>query len=419
MKIINLVAGAATAAALAGAPAALADVPYADIGSPDGALTTVAVGDELSCQIQHIGDDSGAFYPTSGVPADCGTFLATGGQLYAPDFAAHTSSAARSNLGSYKPFTPVSQSATAGSGTAADPYRVVTQVDVGSTGLHITQTDSYVKGEEAVRTDIKVTNDDSAAQSAVLYRAADCYVGSDEGYGFLNAQAGAIACAENPNNEPAGRIQQFYPVSGGNHWAESTYSGVWDQIRNMGDFDDDCSLCATPDTDNGAGVSWTLDVPGHGSVTKSLYLSSSPTGQVGPPPSGQEQQPADQQTTPPQPRDSRDVTLTVDTSRACVPRRARARITSTRKHRLSKSRFGFVRRVKILKVEFLIDGRRVMVDRTAAFKAILPLDGMDASRPHELKARVTLQPLRRRGRQVLAGKRFTRTLTTSLKVCGA
>lgn len=418
MKIINLVAAAATAAVLAGAPAALANVPYANIGSPDGALTTVAVGDELSCQIQHIDDSTGAFYPPSAVPGDCGTFLATGGHLYAPDFASHTSSAARSNITPYTAFTPVSQSPTSGTGTQGDPFRVVTQVDAGSTGLHITQTDSYVKGEEAVRTDIKVTNDGDAAQSAVLYRAADCYLGTDDGYGYLNAAAGAIACAQNPNNEPAARIQQFYPVTGGNHWSESNYSGIWSQIRDMGDFDDDCSLCATQ-IDNGAGISWTVDVPAHGSVTKSLYLSSSPTGQVGPPPSGQEQQPAGQQTTPPQTTANQDVDLTVDTPKVCIARKARARITSTRKHKLSKDRFGFVRRVKIVKVDFYIDGRRKLTDKKAAFKAVLAMDGMDATKPHELKARVTLQPLRQRGKQVLVGKRFTRTLTTSLKVCGS
>ena len=418
MKVINIVAGAVTAAVLAGAPAALADVPYANIGSPDGALTTAAVGNELSCQIQHIGDDSGAFYPTGAVPGDCGTFLAMDGTLYAPDFASHTSSAAQSNLGSYTPFTPVSQSGVTGGGTQADPYRVVTEVAAGSTPIHIVQTDSYVKGEEAVRTDLKVTNRGDEAHTAVLYRAADCYLGSDEGYGLLNAQAGAIACSQNPDNEPAGRIEQFYPVSGGNHWAEGTYSSIWSQIRNLGDFDDDCALCSTPDVDNGAGISWTVTVPAHGSITRSLYLSSSPTGQVGPPPSGQDQQPGDQQTTPPQTTADQDVDLTVDTPNACVPRRARARITSTRKHRLSKDRFGFVRRVKIVKVDFYVDGTHELTDTKAAFKAVLAMNGLDRATPHELKARVTLQPLRQRGKQVREGKRFTRTLTTSLKVCG-
>jgi hypothetical protein len=36
---------------------------------------------------------------------------------------------------------------------------------------------------------------------------------------------------------------------------------------------------------------------------------------------------------------------------------------------------------------------------------------------HALAAKVLLQPLRTRGRQVLVGKKFTRTLPSSVNIC--
>ena len=42
-----------------------------------------------------------------------------------------------------------------------------------------------------------------------------------------------------------------------------------------------------------------------------------------------------------------------------------------RKKRISKDRFGWTRRVKILRVEFYVDSERRLTDRRAAFKALL------------------------------------------------
>ena len=86
--------------------------------------------------------------PPQTIPGDCGTFIVTGGNLYAPDFSGHGVTRDRQSP-TYTPFTPVSQSGVTGTGTAGDPYRVVTNVDVGTTGLHIQQTDSYVVGDES------------------------------------------------------------------------------------------------------------------------------------------------------------------------------------------------------------------------------------------------------------------------------
>src|SRR5206468_20985 len=120
--------------------------PVADIASPPGPLTHVWVGNDLSCQVQHIADAPDfEFFPSDVIPGDAGTFIAMGGVLYAPDFGGHDNTAT-DNTFPNTPFTPVSQTAVTGSGATADPFKVVTVVGVGATGLVIQQTDIYFAG---------------------------------------------------------------------------------------------------------------------------------------------------------------------------------------------------------------------------------------------------------------------------------
>ncbi len=95
------------------------DFPHEDIHST-GPLTTIGVGNDLSCQVAFQGDSRFEFYGSSEDAADCGTFLSVGGQLYAPDFAHHDYTATQ-DLGTYTAFTPVSQTRVTGSGTPSDP----------------------------------------------------------------------------------------------------------------------------------------------------------------------------------------------------------------------------------------------------------------------------------------------------------
>src|SRR5438105_3695697 len=110
-----------------------------------GPLTRIEIGGDLNCGVNHAGDGSGEFYSDLA----CATLVAVDGILYRP-----SSIPAGNSAGPFTPFTPVSQQGVLGAGTSADPYRIVTIVDLGTTGLRITQTDSYVVGQEAYRTDI-------------------------------------------------------------------------------------------------------------------------------------------------------------------------------------------------------------------------------------------------------------------------
>jgi hypothetical protein len=261
------------------APAALA-TPTVDIGSSSGPLTHVYIGNDFSCQVNHTGDTSNEFYPPDTVPGDCGTFLAVANTLYGPDFGNHgTTATGDLNGGSGDTlFSNISQSAVSGSGTSSSPRQVVTSGDAGTSGLHISENDSYVDGTEYYRSDVTIRNSTASAITATLFHAGDCYLqNSDEGYGWYDSSSGSILCSENPNNSPSGRILGFQPLTSGSHYTETFYATVWSQITQSGtQFPDSCD-CNTQE-DNGAGLSWAITVPALGSTTVSFYSTFSPTG---------------------------------------------------------------------------------------------------------------------------------------------
>jgi uncharacterized repeat protein (TIGR01451 family) len=277
LTLLVTLAAMVSAIFAATAPAiALAATPYQDIASA-GPLEHVYLGNDLSCQVAHTGDTALEFYHPSEITGDCGTFVAIGGTLFAPDFSDQVSATA--GIGAYTAFTPVSQSTVTGTGTAASPFQVITVADVGTTGLRIQQTDSYVIGDEAYRTSIVVSNTGQQAVSGILYRAGDCFLGgSDNGYGFTEVfgTRKAVGCSVNANNSPAGRIEEWVPLTGGNNFYESFYGSVWDWIGGKTAFPDTCD-CGTLQ-DNGAGVSWSFAVGGGASLTYAHATTFSPTG---------------------------------------------------------------------------------------------------------------------------------------------
>jgi hypothetical protein len=264
----------------AGAGSAGAAVPFVDIGAPSGPLTRVAIGNDLSCQAQHTGDSVFEFYPRAATPGDCGTFLSAGGVLFTPDFGNHDSSA--TSFGASTPFTGAGQSARTGTGAASNPFKVVTNANAGATGLALSQTDTYISGQESYRTDVKVTNGGGAPQAIILYRAGDCFLqNSDTGFGFTGPN-GAVGCSATANNTPPGRIEEWVPITAGANFLQAKYSDVWSAISAQTPFANACSRC-TEDLDNGAGISWSVTLQPGQSTTFSHFTTFSPTGQAGPP----------------------------------------------------------------------------------------------------------------------------------------
>jgi len=230
-----------------------------------GPLTSIYLNDDLACQARHSGDTANEFFGGTD-PGSCGTFIRAGGVTYGPSVGA-----------SATPYTLVSQSPVTGAGTGADPFKVVTVVDAGSTGLRLTQTDTYVVGRESYRTDIQVRNTSASPVSAELYHAADCYLqNDDDGYGWHDLATGGIFCTKNANNTPPARILGFDPISAANAYQEDYYGTIWSVVGSGSPFTNFCA-CTTVQ-DNGAGVSWSLSVPGTGVATRSLNTVFSPSG---------------------------------------------------------------------------------------------------------------------------------------------
>jgi uncharacterized repeat protein (TIGR01451 family) len=231
-------------------------------------LTNITISPDLNCNVSHDGDSAPEFYGATA----CGTFLATGTDVYGPE-------SVPAGIGGHPAFTPVSQTSN-GTGSAADPYVVTTVVDLGTSGMRITQKDSYVVGQESYRTDTTVANNGSAAINAVLYKAADCYLqDSDSGFGAYDASTGAISCvaANADGTGPGTRIEQFYPLSAGSSYYEAFYSSVWQAVDTGQPLPNTCEQCAN-NVDNGAGLSWSLVIAAGASVTRSHLTTFSPLG---------------------------------------------------------------------------------------------------------------------------------------------
>ena len=240
-----------------------------------GPLDEIIISDELNCQVAHTADTVFEFYDPDVRLGACGTFIVYAGTLYGPStLPAGGSATPRS------PYTLVSQSAVTGTGAAADPFRIVTVVSAGAGAITITETDTYVVGQESYRTDIQVAS--TVATSVVLYRAGDCFLqGSDQGFGSVNAATGAVACVApvvpgDGSSGPGSRIEEWFPLTPGSSHFQAFFDDVWAQIGSQAGFPNTCE-CATFQ-DNGAGLSWTLNIAAGGSATVSHQTTFAPLG---------------------------------------------------------------------------------------------------------------------------------------------
>ena len=90
------------------------------------------------------------------------------------------------------------------------------------------------------------------------------------------------AARANANNSPPGRIEQWYPVTGGNQYLEGAFGGdVWSGSARMQPLPNTCR-CAEQ-LDNGAGLSWSFSLGRRTPATTfSHYTVFSPRRNGGP-----------------------------------------------------------------------------------------------------------------------------------------
>jgi len=268
LALVPMIAGLLVAGASSAAAAVIEE-------EGQGPLDRIEVTPDLNCAVNHVLDESGEFFGDTA----CGTLLVSGETLFGPAIIPAGDGA--SPRTAYT--VPEGNQVVTGSGTAADPFTIVTDVDLGETGLHITQTDSYVNGQESYRTDVTVSNAGVDAMSAILYRAGDCFLqDSDFGFGSVDPATGAVACVNgviDPETEqivPGDRIIQWLPISAGSSFLEDGFDTVWTTIGSQQSFPNTCRCDEF--IDNGAGLSWNLTVPASGSVTRSHLTTLSPEG---------------------------------------------------------------------------------------------------------------------------------------------
>ena len=227
-----------------------------------GPLTKIGTDLDLQCYVDYAGDTASQFFAGWA----CGTFLAVGGGASSVTYGSDPPAGSGA---SDEPFVAERLDAPTGTGTPADPYVTRSEVLAGDTGLRLLQRDSYVVGEHSYRTDVTVVNESTTPQEVTLYRAADCYLqNSDRGFGRFDSATGAVSCVAS-----SGRIEQWYPLTTGSHHVELDYGGVWRLVGEGVEFPD--TDLGAQEVDNGAGLSWRLQLaPGERTTVSHLTVFS-------------------------------------------------------------------------------------------------------------------------------------------------
>ena len=249
------------------------------IEDTEGPLVRIAISDTLNCSINYKGDRYNEFYNgySTTDPADCGTFLAVGSELFGPGVLKSRSAKSMGTIA----WTPVSQTKS-GMGTQADPWVLTTVVRGG--GFEITQTDTYSTGNDFYATTTSVKNVSGAAQDFTLYHAADCYLQDDDyGFGEYDANTGTVICrAKDPEtgeHSDRGRVEQVVPTTAGSNYYYGAFYQVWDKVENRTPLPNKLER-ADSNRDNGMALSWTRTLEPNATVDYSLVTSFSPKGQV-------------------------------------------------------------------------------------------------------------------------------------------
>ncbi len=270
--VVSAVAMAAGLVTVVTRPAIAAATP--GVITSTGPLTKITTTPDLNCAVNYAGDSHGEFFDDTA----CGTFVAIGNSTYGP--ATIPAGPKHGTPSSYKKFTPISQTTVTGAGTSASPYKVITVVDAGTTKVRLTQTDTYVTGQQSYRTDVVAENKGLSSVSVVLYRAGDCYVqNNDRGFGAVDTATGAVSCVgatsgPNGTHTPSSRTEQWLPISAGSRYMQGLFSNVWNAVTARTPFPNTCQ-CSTYQ-DNGAGLSWSVTLAALQSTTRSQLLTFSP-----------------------------------------------------------------------------------------------------------------------------------------------
>lgn len=222
-----------------------------------GSPLRINVGSDGSFQVFNAAVPGfGQIFPTQATLADMGVFARVDGELYAPNFAAHTGGSATSALTDYTPWTPLGISRQSGNGSPEEPFSVDVALGAGTTGVRLNVNVTYVSGANffRIRKNFFRVNDQEHTVDALL--GADIYLASSDNGVFVSeprlAAVGGRTCDT---------AEGFYnilliPITRAHRFTTAFYSEVWRQIN-----DDELKNDTAPIgcVDNGAAIQW-LDI---------------------------------------------------------------------------------------------------------------------------------------------------------------
>ncbi|HJX37818.1 MAG TPA: PEP-CTERM sorting domain-containing protein [Anaerolineae bacterium] len=231
---------------------------------------TIHVAADTSIQVFYAGKPDGQVYPPDYDEADSGALMWWGPPgvpplVYGPNWGLHDVSSGNPVI----PWLPIAQSTVGGSGNAADPWKLTTEV--WAAGLDIFQWIRYVDGDSCFRVMYTVSALQSSAPEAfTFFHAADLWPDdSNSGYGYYDPAAGAVGAW----NQGKTFLEYFVPVledlgsamPPASHYQEAGYQLIWNNIGTDGitqgpGFDD--TVRATPFHNSGSGLQWDLNLPG-------------------------------------------------------------------------------------------------------------------------------------------------------------
>jgi len=240
----------AVAFAVLAAPSALADaVPLG--GSP----LNVFIGEKGQIQALRVDRtlEPGIFYSPVQQLGDAGFFLAfTSGPDAGKVFGFNGTAP---DMTGFVDYAPQGSPALTGSGTAADPLKLVNTYNAG-TSAQVTQTTTYVNGSQEFRVHWDVKNLTAGALNYKAFGAADFFFeGDDAGTGIFTDGPPRFVGGTNVDSGSSGGFVEVTPWSS---WQALDYPDVWDKLNTAAGNTSqvlDRSILGTA-TDNAGAVEW-------------------------------------------------------------------------------------------------------------------------------------------------------------------
>jgi hypothetical protein len=285
---MSLVAGAAFATAVAVPAGAVVDPPAPVATQLPGAPLTVYVGSQGQLQGHREGDTSNIFFRPSDQLGDAGFFLAfpdatptaQNGKLKGKAFGFDGSAgpfAANDGISGLQQYLPRGTPAVSGDGSAANPYTLITAYAVPDQALStdnpaqdlvlVTQTTTYVSGDQTFNVRWNVTNRTAAPLPFKALAAADFYFeGSDVGTGiFTQGPPRFVGGTNADTGRSGGFVEVGAPAASlpWSHYQALRFSSpdnndVWSRVEHSADsvaasYDD--TVVGEP-VDNAGAVEW-------------------------------------------------------------------------------------------------------------------------------------------------------------------